>query len=135
MMKNMTEMKPTKIICNNCGSTSLFYPALVQPHTYGNNVADLDIDPDKAVCGDCGNTGAKEVDYFSRSGEVGTTLCELYDCMEMETPSNHEEILAYVTEYMKENADPDFWTEVDVVRGFRLWIQRSEITKPKNKLR
>lgn len=55
--------------------------------------------------------------------EIERSLIDNFDRMNMDIPSNFEEILNFVYEDVCETADKDNWNDSDVVIGFRRWIE------------
>ena len=55
--------------------------------------------------------------------EIETLLIDNFDRMNMDIPSNFDDILEFVYQDVKETADQENWNDADVVFGFRRWIE------------
>jgi hypothetical protein len=58
-----------------------------------------------------------------KNNEIKTILIDNFDRMNMDLPSNFEEILDYVVADVEETADPRNWNDSDVAIAFRRWIE------------
>lgn len=55
--------------------------------------------------------------------EIETLLIDNFDRMNMDIPSNFDDILEFVYQDIKETADQENRNDADVVIGFRRWIE------------
>lgn len=55
--------------------------------------------------------------------EIIKLLIDNFDRMNMETPSNFDEIVDFVYEDVDASADKVNWTDMDVIIAFRRWIE------------
>lgn len=55
--------------------------------------------------------------------EIIELLIDNFDRMNMEKPSNFEEIADFVYEDVDASADKVNWTDMDVIIAFRRWIE------------
>ena len=55
--------------------------------------------------------------------EIETLLIDNFDRMNMDIPSNFDDILEFVYQDVKETADQENWNDSDVVIGFRRFIE------------
>jgi hypothetical protein len=58
--------------------------------------------------------------------EITSLLIDIFDRINIDTPSNFEEILEFVYEDVCETADKENWHDGDVAIGFRRWIESNE---------
>lgn len=55
--------------------------------------------------------------------DVNVHLTHIYQAIGIDRPSNHNEILDFVTNDVQETADPLNWHSGDVAIAFRRWIE------------
>jgi len=65
--------------------------------------------------------------------QITSLLIDIFDRINIDTPSNFEEILEFVYDDVCETADPENWSDGDVAIAFRRWIEKQSI--PKNNTR
>ena len=58
-----------------------------------------------------------------KKNEICELLIDNFDRMNMETPSNFDEIADFVYEDVDASADKVNWTDMDVIIAFRRWIE------------
>jgi len=58
--------------------------------------------------------------------EITSLLIDIFDRINIDTPSNFDEILEFVYEDVCETADKENWHDGDVAIGFRRWIESNE---------
>ena len=61
---------------------------------------------------------------------IDNFLRQIYLQIGMDAPSNHDEILEFVVEDVKETADPEDWHDGDVTIAFRRWIESQSENQP-----
>lgn len=62
--------------------------------------------------------------------EITELLIDNFDRMNMDIPDNFDDILEFIVEDVKENADKENWNDADVVIGFRRWIEAQTDNQP-----
>lgn len=62
--------------------------------------------------------------------EITELLIDNFDRMNMDIPHNFDEILEFVIKDVKENADEENWNNIDVVIGFKRWIEAQTDNQP-----
>ena len=55
--------------------------------------------------------------------EIGAMLIEIYMCIGMDRPTNHDEILEFCVDDVKETADENEWHSGDVSIAFRRYLE------------
>ena len=55
--------------------------------------------------------------------EITGLLVDIFDRINIDTPSNFDEILEFVIEDIDASADKDNWHDGDVAIAFRRWIE------------
>jgi hypothetical protein len=60
---------------------------------------------------------------MNKKKEIISILIDNFDRMNMDTPSNFDEIADFVYDDVCETADQENWNDSDVVIGFRRWIE------------
>ena len=73
----------------------------------------------EGVCEDC-HTQATNT---KKKDEVESLLIDIFDRINIDVPSNIEDITQFVFEDVCDTADPVNWHEGDVAIGFRRWIE------------
>lgn len=61
---------------------------------------------------------------MTKREEVTRILIDIFDRINIDTPSNFNEILDFVYEDVCETADPIDWHDGDVAIAFRRWIEK-----------
>ena len=51
-------------------------------------------------------------------------LIDIFDRINIDTPSNFDDILEFVYDDVNETADPEAWHDGDVAIAFRRWIEK-----------
>ena len=73
----------------------------------------------EGVCEDC----HKQVENTKKKDEIESLLIDIFDRINIDIPSNIEDITQFVFEDVCDTADPVKWHEGDVAIGFRRWIE------------
>lgn len=55
--------------------------------------------------------------------KITEMLIDIFDRINIDIPSNFDEILEFVVNDVKETADKENWHDGDVAIGFRRWIE------------
>ena len=58
-----------------------------------------------------------------KKDEIERQFINLLSKINMDIPENYEDIVQYIYEDVCETADPENWSEGDIVIGFRRWIE------------
>lgn len=58
--------------------------------------------------------------------EITGLLIDIFDRINIDTPSNFDIILDFVVDDVNETADPIDWHDGDVAIAFRRWIESNE---------
>jgi hypothetical protein len=61
---------------------------------------------------------------------IETILINMWLSLNMEIPSNYEDIVQFCYEDVCETADPENWNNDDVVIAFRRWIENNSTPEP-----
>ena len=73
----------------------------------------------EGVCEDC----KKQADNTKKKDEIESLLIDIFDRINIDIPSNIEDITQFVFEDVCDTADPVEWHDGDVAIGFRRWIE------------
>tara|TARA_R110000868_G_scaffold55690_3_gene173099 strand:+ start:2680 stop:2880 length:201 start_codon:yes stop_codon:yes gene_type:complete len=65
---------------------------------------------------------------MTKKEEITSLLIDIFDRINIDTPSNFDNILKFVYEDVCESADKKDWHDGDVAIAFRRWIE-SNLTK------
>ena len=60
---------------------------------------------------------------MSKVKEITEMLIDIFDRINIDTPSNFDDILEFVVEDVEETADKENWHDGDVAIAFRRWIE------------
>tara|TARA_R110002051_G_scaffold18344_1_gene53082 strand:- start:1616 stop:1816 length:201 start_codon:yes stop_codon:yes gene_type:complete len=66
---------------------------------------------------------------MKKEKEITIMLIDIFDRINIDTPSNFDDILEFVIDDVEETADKENWHEGDVAIGFRRWIESNQINK------
>ena len=69
---------------------------------------------------------------MSKKEEITVMLIDIFDRINIDTPSNFNDILEYVVNDVDETADEENWHDGDVAIGFRRWIESNDLITKKN---
>lgn len=58
-----------------------------------------------------------------KKDEIERQFINLLSKINMDIPENYEDIVQFIYEDICETADPENWSEGDIVIGFRRWIE------------
>lgn len=60
---------------------------------------------------------------MSKKEEITEMLIDIFDKINIDTPSNFDDILEYVVNDIYETTDEENWNYGDVANGFKRWIE------------
>ena len=63
---------------------------------------------------------------MSKEREITEMLIDIFDRINIDTPSNFDDILEFVVEDVEETADKENWHDGDVAIAFRRWIELNQ---------
>jgi hypothetical protein len=63
---------------------------------------------------------------MSKVKEITEMLIDIFDRINIDTPSNFDDILEFVVEDVEETADKENWHDGDVAIAFRRWIELNQ---------
>lgn len=72
------------------------------------------------ICGDCNQTKLN----LKKKDEIESLLIDIFDRINIEIPSNIEDITQDCYEDVCDTADPVNWHDGDVAIAFRRWIEK-----------
>ena len=60
---------------------------------------------------------------MSKKEEITEKLIDIFDRINIQTPSNFDKILDFVHNHVQENAGLITWDDTDVEFAFKMWIE------------
>ena len=63
---------------------------------------------------------------MSEEKEITSMLIDIFDRINIDTPSNFDDILEFVLEDVEAAADKENWHDGDVAIAFRRWIESTQ---------
>ena len=99
----MSSIKEHRWDCTSCGTNQ------------GKN--DMWFEGD--ICGECHD----QAENTKKKDEIESLLIDIFDRINIDVPSNIEDITQFVFEDVCDTADPVNWHSGDVAIGFRRWIE------------
>lgn len=98
----------------------------------GSKVPDTANDFDVNRGCDCFKSGKKMLEFIriqkliviDKRKEIASMLIDIFNRINIDTPSNFDEILEFVYSDVEETADKENWHDGDVAIGFRRWIEK-----------
>tara|TARA_R110000796_G_scaffold66970_4_gene153907 strand:- start:1235 stop:1432 length:198 start_codon:yes stop_codon:yes gene_type:complete len=63
---------------------------------------------------------------MSEENEITSMLIDIFDRINIDTPSNFDDILEFVLEDVEAAADKENWHDGDVAIAFRRWIESTQ---------
>ena len=60
---------------------------------------------------------------MNKKEKIKDILNDIFNRINIDNPSNFDDILKFVTKHVEENSDKENWTDKDVSIAFRKWLE------------